>query len=361
MGTAEGKSLAKALQGAVKYNRTGGSISHAYGLSIYFPYQRANKVNQMVSTYQAIGMDEEYTRCIQEFASLEVSGQVSAGTSLNNYGSGAYASPDLLGSLLGQGGGYTSSYSSGGLTELLGGLYGGGSSSGSTGSILDLFMGRSMTAENAAEYILDNHFDASRLVWKDGKITLEKEQWDLVTSLLMNVFYNDGTGFIDLGMDTTFETEGNSLLSEYDGTWLSIDRQPVAYYYLNTVDDGDNYVISGYVPALLNGEQVNLILNFDSEHDGDGYIAGALKKYTDDESDTQAKELIAIGKGDTLQFLCDYFDYEGVYRDTYKLGEPITLGDTVEIANTPIDRSKCQVTFRLTDIYQQNYWTPAVR
>ena len=361
MGTDEGKSLAKALQEAVKYNRTGGSISHAYGLSIYFPYQRANKVKQMVSTYQAIGMDEEYTRCIQEFASLEVSGQVSAGTSLSNYGSGAYASPDLLGSLLGQGGGYTSSYSSGGLTELLGGLYGGGSSSGSTGSILDLFMGRSMTAENAAEYILDNHFDASRLEWKDGKITLDKEQWDLVTSLLMNVFYNDGTGFIDLGMDTTFVTEGNSLLSDYDGTWLSIDRQPVAYYYLNSVDDGDNYVITGYVPALLNGEQVNLILNFDSEHDGDGYIAGALKKYTDDESDTQAKELIAIGKGDTLQFLCDYFDYEGVYRDTYKLGSPITLGDTVEIANTPIDRSKCQVTFRLTDIYQQNYWTPAVR
>ena len=361
MGTAEGKSLAKALQGAVKYNRTGGSISHAYGLSIYFPYQRANKVNQMVSTYQAIGMDEEYTRCIQEFASLEVSGQVSAGTSLSNYGSGAYASQDLLGSLLGQSSGYTSSYSSGGLTELLGGLYGGGSSSGSTGSILDLFMGRSMTAENAAAYIMDNHLDVSQLVWKEGKITLETDQWDLVTSLLMNVFYNDGTGFIDLGLDTTYSSEGNSLLSDYDGTWLSIDRQPVAYYYLNTVDDGDNYVITGYVPALLNGEQVNLILNFDSEHDGDGYIAGALKKYADEESDTQAKELIAIGKGDTLQFLCDYFDYDGVYRDTYKLGKPITLGETVEIANTPIDRSKCQVTFRLTDIYQQNYWTPAVR
>ncbi|MBR5961305.1 MAG: peptidase C11 [Clostridia bacterium] len=361
MGTSGGKTLAKALQNAVKYNRTGGSISHAYGLSIYFPYQRANKVKQMVSTYQAIGMDEEYTRCIQEFASLEVSGQVSAGTSLNNYGSGAYASQDLLGSLLGQGGGYSSSYSTGGLTELLGGLYGGGSSSGSTGSILDLFMGRNMTAENAAAYIMDNHFDASQLVWQDGKITLDKDQWDLVTSLLMNVFYNDGTGFIDLGMDTTYETEGNSLLSEYDGTWLSINRQPVAYYYLNTVEDGDNYVISGYVPALLNGEQVDLILNFDSEHEGDGYIAGALKKYKDDESDTQAKELIAIGKGDVLQFLCDYFDYEGVYRDTYKLGDPITLGETVEIANTPIDRSRCQVTFRLTDIYQQNYWTPAIR
>ena len=359
MGSDEGKSLAKALQGAVKYNKTGGSISHAYGLSIYFPYQRANKVNQMVSTYQAIGMDEEYTRCIQEFASLEVSGQVSAGTSLNNYGSGAYASQNLLGSLLGQGG-YSSNYSSGGLTELLGGLYG-GSSGGSTGSILDLFMGRSMTADTAAEYILNNHFDPSRLVWENGRITLDKEQWDLVTSLEMNVFYNDGNGFIDLGMDNTYESEGNSLLSDYDGTWLSINRQPVAYYYLNTVDDGVNYVITGYVPALLNGERVDLILNFDSEHDGDGYIAGAMKHYADDESYAQAKELIAIGRGDRLQFLCDYFDYDGNYRDTYRLGDPITLGDTVEIANTPVDMSKCRVTFRFTDIYQQSYWTPALK
>ena len=152
LGTAEAKSLAKALKGAVKYNKTGGNITNAYGLSIYFPYKRANKVSQMVSTYKAIGMDEDYTRCIQEFASLEVSGQVSAGTPISSYGS-QNASADLLGSLLGQGGGYTSSYSAGGLEQLLGGMYG-GSSSGSTGSILDLFMGRSMTAENAAAYIL---------------------------------------------------------------------------------------------------------------------------------------------------------------------------------------------------------------
>ena len=360
MDTDEGKSLAKALQSAVKYNKTGGSITHAYGLSIYFPYQRANKVNQMVSTYQAIGMDEEYTRCIQEFASLEVSGQVSAGTQISNYGSGTSASPDLLGSLLGQSGGYTSSYSAGGLTELLGGLYGSQGSGGSTGSILDLFMGRSMNAETAAEYIMDNHFDADDLVWQDGKITLSEAQWDMVTSTLINVFFNDGNGFIDLGLDNTFEYRQGTLYSDYDGTWLAIDKQPVAYYHLYSIDQGDDYVDCGYVPAILNGEQVYLILNFDSEHDGYGYIAGALKKYADDESSTQSKELIAIGKGDEIQFICDYFDYDGNYRDTYKLGDPITLGDTVEIANVAIDRSKCQVTFRLTDIYQQNYWTPVV-
>ena len=355
--TTEGKDLAKALQGAVKYNRTGGSISNAYGLSIYFPYKQTRKVSQMISTYEAIGMDEEYTRCIKEFASMEVSGQVSAGTPISSFGSGQSSYSGMFGSLLGSGSGY-SSYSQGGLEELLGGMYGGGSS-GSTGSILDLFMGRTMTAEKAAESIMENHLDASKLQWKDGKITLSKEQWSLVTDLLVNVFYNDGKGFIDLGLDTSFETVGDSLLNSFDGTWLSIDGQPVAYYYLYTVEEGDDYVISGYVPALLNGVQVKLILNFDSERP-DGYIAGAINTYTDGESDTQAKELIAIGKGDTLQFLCDYFDYDENYRDTYKLGDPITLGSTVEIANTPIDMSKCRVTFRFTDIYQKNYWTPAV-
>ena len=139
MGTPEGKSLAKALQNAVKYNRTGGSIKNAYGLSIYFPYKRANKVKQMVSTYQAIGMDEEYTRCIQEFASLEVSGQVSAGTAIGGYGINQNASADLLGSLLGQGVSYPS-YSSSGLEELLGGMYG---TSGSTGSCI-VYIGESL-------------------------------------------------------------------------------------------------------------------------------------------------------------------------------------------------------------------------
>lgn len=358
--TAEGESLAKALQGSVKYNKTGGSITHAYGLSIYFPQKRASKVNQMVSTYQAIGMDEEYTRCIQEFASLEVSGQVSAGTPISGYGSNQNASPNMIGSLLGQGGGY-SSYTAGGLEELLGGLYG-GNGGGTTGSILDLFIGRSMTADDAAEYILNNHFDASALVWKDRKITLPSEQWDMITDVVKNVFYDDGSGFIDLGTDADFTLSNQTLSDDFDGTWLSIDGQPVAYYYLNTIDDGEQYVIYGYVPAILNGERVNLILNFDSERPY-GYIAGAMKAYTDGESDTQAKMMIAIGKGDKIQFLCDYYDYDGNYRDSYRLGDPITLGSTVEIANTPIasDLSRCRVTYRLTDIYQQHYWTPTIQ
>ena len=288
MQTDKGKSLAESIQGAVKYNRTGGNISHAYGLSIYFPYKRAGKVNQMVSTYKAIGMDEEYTRCIQEFASLEVSGQVSAGTPLASFGSQQSVPSGLMDSLFGQSS-YTSSYSSGGLMDLLGGMYGGSSSGGSTGSILDLFTGRTMTAESAAEYILENHFDPSLLVWKNGRITLPKEQWGLVESVVKNVFFDDGEGYIDLGTVPDYVSDGDALVHEFDGKWISIDGQPVAYYYLDTVEEGDSYVISGY-----------------------------------------------------------------------KLGDEITLGCTTDIADTPVsdDLSKCKVTYRFTDIYQQNYWTP---
>ena len=356
MGTAEGRSLAKTIQGAVKYNRTGGGMSNAYGLSIYFPYKRAGKVSQMVSTYKAIGMDEEYTRCIQEFASLEVCGQVSAGTPLSYFGGSGTAAPGLMDSLLGQNS-HTNSYTSSGLTEMLGGLFSGGSG-GPTGSMLDLFIGRSMTTEKAVEYILENHFDPSQLVWMNGRITLSRQQWNMVDSLVKNVYYDDGTGFIDLGTDPEFTLEGDSLVSSFDGTWLSIKGQPVAYYYLGTVEDGEAYVISGYVPAILNGERVNLILNFDNERPY-GYIAGADKVYTDGESDTQAKMLIDIGKGDRIQFICDYYDYDRTYRDSYKLGREMILGSETVIENTTIgNRERCRVTYCFTDIYQQRYWTP---
>ena len=357
LGTKEGKDLAKALQGAVKYNKTGGGITSAYGLSIYFPYKRANKVKQMVSTYEAIGMDEEYTRCIQEFASLEVSGQVSAGTPISGYGSNTSASSGLLGSLLGTGGGYTTSYSAGGLEELLGGMYG-GSSGGSTGSILDLFMGRSMNAESAAEYILENHFDAGELVWHDGRIELSKSNWSNTFSLAKNVFVDDGSGFIDLGMDDQYVTEGDTLVDDFDGTWLAINGHIISYYAIGTVEyDNDEFVVYGYAPVLLNGVRANLIIEFINGREG--YIAGAQYVYEDGESDTQAKTMIGIVPEDEIQVICDYYDYDGNYRDTYKLDKPFQLGNSYTIDNRPI-RKNCKATYRFTDIYQMNYWTPAV-
>lgn len=75
IGNTEGSALAEALLSAVKYNRTSSNMTNAYGLSIYFPYQNVSKVDKAVASYKQIGMDEAYVRCIQQFASLEASGQ----------------------------------------------------------------------------------------------------------------------------------------------------------------------------------------------------------------------------------------------------------------------------------------------
>ncbi len=374
LGTAEAADLAKALQGAIKYNRTGGGISNAYGLSIYFPYKQAGTVNKAVATYQAIGMEDEYVRCIQEFAGLEVSGQLGGGSSLVSSSSGSglggsalsglggSALSGLLESLGGGGSSYSSigsGYSGGALENLLGGYYGGGSSSGGTGSILDLFIGRSLTAKTAAAYIQENHFDPSTLQWKNGRISFTDEQLSNLVDIQKNMFFDDGEGYINMGFDTQIETQGNDLIYEFDGTWLSIDRQPVAYYKIGTVEQDTCYAEVGYVPAIVNGTRADLILVFDQDHPY-GYIAGAQVVYLNGETDTEAKNLVGIGKGDQIQFVCDYLDYKGNYRDTYKLGDPITLGDEVEIGNTYVDAKKCRLTYCLTDIYQGHYWTPVM-
>lgn len=366
LNTKEGKDLADALQGAIKYNRTGGGVSNAYGLSIYFPYKKTAKVNQMVSTYKAIGMDDDYTRCIQEFASLEVSGQISGGNTPQSYGN-SNAMSVLLESLMGGGNTYTSignTYANGGLEDILGGYYGSGSSGGNTGSILDLLMGRSLTPEETAEYvkkeaayIQENHFNPSGLKWNNGQIAFTDDQWNNLLSIEKKLYFDDGKGYIDMGFSDTVEINGKNLIYDFDGTWLSINRQPVAYYRVGFVEQAACYAEIGLVPALINGVRANLILVFDAENPY-GYIAGAQNVYMNGETDNQAKNMTGIGKGDVIQFVCDYYDYAGNFMDSYKLGDPLTLGNEVEIGNTYVDTEKCRLTYCLTDIYQQQYWTP---
>lgn len=357
MGTGEGEALAEALLGAVKYNRTSGNMTNAYGLSIYFPYQKVSSVDEMVETYEAIGMGEEYSRCIQEFASVEVSGQVSAGGT----GSPLPSLLDMLGtSSLG-------ANSSDAIGQMLGSFLAGDFSSiaGLSSQNTDFLNGRAMDTETLAEYVAANQFDASALVWQtnadgDRVICLTKDQWSLVHNLEVNLFYDDGGGFIDLGLDTLFDfDEAGNLLAPADRTWLAINGQPVAYYHVDTVDDGVNYSITGRVPAMQNGQRVNLILVFDNENPY-GYIAGARTDYVEGETETIAKGMSALEEGDVLEFLCDYYTYDGEYENTYYLGEPMTVEANMEISNVDVGGGAVQVTYRFTDIYNQQYWTPAL-
>ena len=358
MGTSEGDALAKVILEAVKYNKTSSNMTNAYGLSAYFPYKKSSNVDKAVKTYSAIGVDDEYSQCIREFASMEVGGQIA---------SGGTGSP--ITSLFGDLSSGSSSQSAADITQLLNAFL--SSQSGITGlgsGNTDFFTGRSLEMEDMADYIADNQFDTANLFWQDGAsgkpvISMDEGQWNLITMLDYSLYYDDGEGYVDLGLDNVydFDDDGN-LIGEIDKTWISINGQPVAYYHLDTVEDGDDYTIIGRVPARLNGDRVDLILIFDQDHPK-GYVAGARTDYEEEVTETESKGLIELVKGDRIDFLCDYYGYDGSYQDSYMLGEEFVVPGAMEdlaISNTAVGDGDVIAMYRFTDIYQQNYWTEAI-
>ena len=331
--TREGRALAGVLLGAVKYNRTSSNMTNAYGLSVYFPYRKTSTVDRAVSTFEQIGMDKSYTRCIRQFADVAASGQaVSGGT--------ASPLPSLLG-MLGESIGPEE------ISSLLTGLLG----------------GRSLDMADAEQYLADHRFPAEELAWAAGEdgvpvLRLDEEAWSLVQDLELNLFYDDGEGYIDLGLDNVFTfDDAGGLLGTGGDSWLAVEGQPVAYYHTATVDDGDSYTITGRVPVLHNGVRAELILVFDNERP-QGFVAGIQPVYHDGETETVAKSLSGLAPGDTLEFLCDYYSYGGEYQDSYLLGDPLTVPEAeLTIGDVPLEGTT-RATYRFTDLYDQHYWTP---
>ena len=391
IGSKESNALADVLKSCVKYNRS--SISRCNGISIFFPYESTNSVKSAVASYEAIGLDDEYTKCIKSFASLEYGGQIAAGAS-QNPSVGSLPMGDLLGTLLSAytGGGSsstaTTTSSTSPLDVLLGTFLGGGSSSGSSTSaspsgmsidpstvitLLSALSGRSMPAQydwvdtdliaHHARDISRNYINPARLTpsVSDGRsvLSLTDDEWSLIQTVELNVFVKDGSGFIDLGLDNTFEWLGNNLLLEYDGTWLTLNGNVCAYYLVSDtqLDDGSCSTV-GRIPALLNGQFVNLQVVFDDKHP-QGTVTGAYPMYEDGETGVQAKGDIRIKAGDTIQLLCDYYNTDGSYSASYTLGSSFTVPKSgLKLTNLEIDTKDVSVTYRLTDIYGNHFWVP---
>ena len=362
LATTESNALASALRESVKYNRT--NMSSAYGLSVYFPYQRVSNVDKAVNTYAAIGMDDSYSRAIRAFATVESSGQaVSVGSS---------TSP--LSSLFG-GSASGGSGSGDALTSLLSSFLGGGG--------MDFLSGRTLTEEQLGQYLTSNMLDASKLVFQklgdSWVMDLAPEQWALVHSIDMNMFYDNGEGYVDLGLDNLYDLDSETglLIADTEGTWIGLDGQPVPYYRESAFVMGDNqWRITGRVPCILSGTrtvegqeepiefsaQADLLVVFDQDTESaTGYVAGARFTYGD-ETEAVAKNMLSVEPGDTIVLLADLYDYQQNYVASYHFGNPITVGAqglTVSDIELP-DPNKAVVTYRFTDIYDQAYWTPAV-
>ncbi len=187
---------------------------------------------------------------------------------------------------------------------------------------------------------------------------LSDEQWDLIESVELNVFFDDGEGYIDLGLDNFYEFDDDGdLVIAVDGTGLALDSHVSAYYVDSYEDDGTTWSVSGRIPALLNGQRVDIVVKFDNDYPY-GTVSGARLLY--DDNLVMPRGLLPIRSGDTIDFLCDFYSYAEEYQDSYYLGEQMIADGDLSVSNVQIGDSRCLVTYKLTDIYNNTYWTPAV-
>jgi hypothetical protein len=233
--------------------------------------------------------------------------------------------------------------------------------SGLSADNMDFLFGRSLSENEIAEYLNNHSFDGSKLSWRDTPngqaVVLAESDWELVQSLHANLFFDDGAGYIDMGLDNVydFDHQGN-LLAPEECTWIAINEQPVAYYHESTVDDGTNYSITGRVPILYNDERAELILEFTDENPY-GSVVGVRRVSTEGETTTVAKTMDTVKDGDVIDFLCDYYSYDGEYIDSYMLGEQLVVDGELTISDVYVDEARASFTYRFTDIYNQTYWT----
>ena len=361
IGTDVANELAAAVRGAVKYNKTSKEITNAYGLAIYFPYEKTGKVDSAVKVYEEIGLDEEYSKAVKSFASVEVAGQAAAS------GGTASQSPfGMLGQILGQSQ-QSSSPSATDISDILGSLTGGSGA----GSLLSSLTGGASSffgidSDKTARYVSENLLDQSALIWVksgDGYVMkLDKDQWDLVSSLKLNLFYDDRGGYIDMGLDCLYEFNSNGeLVGKFGGTWLAIDAQPVAYYCEDITENNGAISVTGRVPILLNGDRAELVISIDGKT-GEARLAGVRPVYVKGETDTAPKAIEALKDGDKIDFVCDYYTYDGKYEDSYMLGDQLVYSESkgLQISDVYVNTKNCVASYLFTDIYDREYWTAPI-
>jgi len=351
------KELVEAVKSAVKYNKTY-AIENAYGISVYFPYAALSKVNSMVEIYDDINMDSKYSGMVKSFATYLSSGHIVT----QNYNSTGSSLFDILTS---DNYYYESDYDEDSYYDLFNDSYHHGyegydyeDSFGygydewmepSAMDLMSLFFRNNPTVNPTALEIKEKN--------NQRVVSLSDDEWKQISNVTLNVFIDDGEGYLDLGKDNIFEwnNEGD-LIVDHDGTWLAInDSNVVSYQFVSDMYiDENNYKTVGYIPAYLNDKRVNLIVNFTPENPY-GIILGGQLIY--DDSDMLAKGLIEIKQGDEIRFICNYYKYDGTFVDEYQIGEPLIVVDKLELANVHLD-NKYLYAYCFEDIYNNKMWTP---
>jgi hypothetical protein len=328
-----GEELMAIVDSAVKYTDSS-ARSGVYGLSMYFPYTDLSIYGYAKSMFSEFGYGGEIYAFYDDFVNIMAGGQRNTTTRSLGQALEITDQPEAQ-------------------TD---------------------YSGYEWYDNSAADSYSYDDIDYAELeiLWDDTNswwyLPLTDEDWSLITSVEMQILLDDGEGYIDLGSDQYYETDDNeNLVLNYgaDNTWVAIGGQVVCYYAEETIlmDNGDTCFI-GYVPAVLNGEKdIEIILQWDGV-DAAGYIAGY--RLTDTYSPfgtagTLGKGYKQFGLGDSIDFVCDYYTYDGTFDSSYYFGETLVIGDTLPaVTYEDVGDGAVLECYMLVDVYQNTSWTETV-
>lgn len=306
--------LQNAVLSAVKYSNS--NTVNANGLAMYFPYDVPEYYEQMLAELEKIGYGGDCTGFFSQFINIMVGGQTNMQSSPNS----APSETDY------------SSYS---------------------------WYDEESTSD--IDYS-ESNYGEKELIDKGDYYALHmsESEWDKITYAELWLYIDDGEGYIDFGTDNMYEFDDDGDLKvDFDYTWVALNSQPVPFFaeYENKTDDG-SWCTYGYVPALLNGEDmIDIMVYWDNNHT-DGYVAGY--RYSDDDMTPAGKGWKQFKNGDKIEYVCDYYTYDGEYDDWYIWSEPLVYNGNIAVSYENIGDVDTNICFMLKDVYNNSFFTESV-
>ena len=313
---AESADVLKMLDSCVAYNAA--TIEHYNGLCLYFPYANLEDVGKALHIFDAIGIGDSYQGFITSFASVMAGGQIHAGG-----GGSPFGGPE------------------GGLGE-----YGD-------------WMQQELVDDYAEYYDENSYSDELPIVEKEDYFALQlpPEVWELMTAYELSVFMEAGEGeWLDLGSDNVYEFDDDGdLIVDFDYTWVALNGEIVCFYAEEEQKEGDYWMSYGYTPCRVNGRDAEVVIVWDSENPS-GYVPGYRYQY---EGSIAQKGVIPLGKGDRLEFVCDYYTDADGYQESFVYHE-LTIDGELSVSYEDIGDANCEIYYVLYDIYGNTYWTESL-
>ena len=76
-------------------------------------------------------------------------------------------------------------------------------------------------------------------------------------------------------------------------------------------------------------------------------------------TETVAKGLAELQNGDEIRLLYDHYGKDGNFDSLYASNSVVTVSDQMTIGDMKMEGDALAL-YKLTDIYQQSWWTPAI-